>query len=735
MIRLVIAIILFAFPAQAQLGLYNGGLPQHMRSAGHSYNNSDDENEVIAGYMGFDFSTSPWWWISANGGAAHYNGSGYPIVDQCTSATSYSSCIDGINQIVQVDSSCRFPLSGGPYRHNISGATCLSDLSASIGLLPTERICIIDFMINDLAGAASSPPSTAATQWNTNYRPTALTALDNILDSFESFGYRCILVSDTPYMGSGTQDNEVRINRNAQLESWSSYIENTYLRQASRSQHVLADVWTEYTQLRQNYGDTAFFELYSDCNTPIPTSCSGSTCTDIPADCSDGNHPGGAVGSLGFSGRDLRAQVIERAVGKLKQSIRNKWIRGEGLQTNPGEIDRGSSAVWGSQLNSIRGHATTARDSWPWLLIAEDYTGNSSTCRPSSISASDPTADDYDLTDIGSDIFAMALMGRIDSDDTFYDASRMRLLQVTTITDLDSSVLSGGNQCILDSSALIRSITEASWFMEAAGYKGWTASDKQTLANWMATEVFPLADWAATHRKNNWGASGLSSAYEVAIYSLGGIDSLTRWDGSAIATATYIDTTSTNDLGVWLSDTAGNEMDSDCATAAEPFGQQNSGSFPDDVRRTGGTTNCGQTDLTFACGVTPNASCATGGSAAAYHQKSTNLITRLFESKRRFEGNGDTGFDLTNPGGTSTRAVDAFEFGTTIPGYADYQGIGVGDTTQGAKNVIGQYVQNRCILNALDDGTVYARGGRDHPYTVITHADGVAYTAIPPTCP
>ena len=350
MIRLIVClIVMFAFPSSAQLGIYNGGVPQHLRLQGHSYNDNELDLTPVTDAIGFDFATSPWFWASANGGTAHFNwqnSDSTTTKDECTSALNYSpffGCLQGVNQALQVDGACRFPTDAqrnSTYRHNFGAledeATCLTDLAPRIALMPKERICIINYQVNDLKGAYGQNlgPTVAVTQWETNYRPRSEAALNSILDGYEAQGYRCILVTDAPYMGSTSQANEIRINKNAQMAAYTTWLKDTYLAQATRSQHEIADIWTEFTQLRENYGDVPFAQLYNNCANVPPTSCGtggiGGTCSDVPVGCTDGIHPGtnvvsisGSPVSVTFTGKSMRGQIIARSVGVLKQRIRD----------------------------------------------------------------------------------------------------------------------------------------------------------------------------------------------------------------------------------------------------------------------------------------------------------------------------------------------------------------------------------------------------------------------------
>lgn len=402
------------------------------------------------------------------------------------------------------------------------------------------------------------------------------------------------------------------------------------------------------------------------------------------------------------------------------------FTRTTGLKTNTTELARGSSSVWGSFESSLDSNALSARDSWDHTITPGDWSGAGGDCRP--VGAAAAGNDTYDLTDIAADIYAMVLRGVKDDDSTYFDAAYARLLEVQAITDLESADLSGANQCILDASTAVMGLTEAAWLLGEADYPTWTLHARLDLAEWLRDEVFPLADWAAVHRKNNWGAAGLAAAYEIALFNQGSpADAIYGWDGTGYTSTAYSSTTLPTLLSAHLSASVSDELDSDCAADNEVFGQQSTGAFPDELRRVGGTANCGQTSLAYACsGSQPH---LTGcGQASFYQQKATNLLVRLAESLRRVEGDGADLFDLTDHGGSNTRLVDAFRFGTTLFGSPAYQGIALDDNAQGARYVLGQYEQDGCIVGVLDDGSTFARGGRDLPYASITHANGVAYT-------
>lgn len=407
--------------------------------------------------------------------------------------------------------------------------------------------------------------------------------------------------------------------------------------------------------------------------------------------------------------------------GTLSDAI--TFARTSGLQTNTTELARGVSGTptgWSTDVTSLTSHATTARDSWPYSITSGDWEGPSGVCEPVGASAS---GDEYKLTYAATDIFAMALAGYLNSTDSFYAGARTRILELTAITDFEAADLSGANQCILDLSSAIPHVLEAAWLMENAGYSSWTEADKEALSDWLAAEVFPVVTWAAENRKNNWGILALGAATSIAAYVDGYVASLTEHDAGTIVPATYIAAVKSTHLPNWLATDVA--LDSACQAAAEVYGLQSTGGLPDELRRSVGTDDCGETSIAFDC-----SDSTTCGNSHFYQQKATSGMARLFEMLRRIDGSGTNGYDLTSHGGDDTALEDAIQFATG----GDYQTYFVTDTTQGLRYVSGRYYNDGCIIDALDDGSVSVRGGRDYAYTKITHADGVAYVSSTSAC-
>ena len=391
-----------------------------------------------------------------------------------------------------------------------------------------------------------------------------------------------------------------------------------------------------------------------------------------------------------------------------------------GNQTNTTELARFVAQLGGEPYDtdaaSLQGHADTARDSWSYTLTAGDWESDGGNCEPVGATT---VGDEYNVRNAATDIFAMALNGYIDSDNTYYAAARTRILEFAAMTDFELTDLSGGNQCILDMGTAAYHVIEAAFLLENAGYSSWTSSDRNTLTTWATQEVFPVVSWGIVTRKNNWGIVTYGSALAIATYANGNASSMTLYDASTVSPSTYLSQASAT-LATWLNTTE--QLDSTCQGAGEVYGLQSHGGFPDELRRTTGTTNCGQTSIAFDC--TTSTSC---GSAHFYQQKSTNAWARVCEIMRR---QGDTGtcFDWASHSGNDEGLLDAAQFATG----GDFATYYINDFSQGFRYVAGQYYQNYGLITALDDGSVSVRGGRDYAYTKITHGQGVAYsTAVP----
>lgn len=432
-----------------------------------------------------------------------------------------------------------------------------------------------------------------------------------------------------------------------------------------------------------------------------------------------------------------------------------------GLQTNMTELAR-FDAIWDAELGSgtattdranLGSHATTARDSWSstYTITAGAWESDANTCEPVGATS---VGDEYNIRNAATDIFAMALYGALldletpGSGDTYFAATKTRLQEFEAITDFEASDVSDANECIIDLGSAVPHLLEAAWLLEDAGYTGvgeWETADKLSFAIWARDEVFPLTSWGIRARKNNWGITTYAASVAIAAYGqyLTGFDSVSEWNGATptIRTPTNYLAIGLTRLSDWL-DNSANEFDSQCQDATFEFGLQGDGAFPDELRReAGGTANCSESSLAFACGDASTGSitdCGGDTGAHFYQQKATNNLVRVCEMFRRLDGNGLRCFELTshdNDPGTRQAPYDAMLFSTTAleAPSGTYQGIFrdyfVNDNTQGFRYVGATYYDDFCVYNALDDGNVDVRGGRDYAYTKITHREGVAYNA------
>lgn len=213
-------------------------------------------------------------------------------------------------------------------------------------------------------------------------------------------------------------------------------------------------------------------------------------------------------------------------------------VRTEGLQTNPAELSRfvalSGSGQYASDLASVTSHASAA---WPHTLTAGDWESDntSGNCEP--VGGTGP-ADT--VRQAATDLWAMALAGYLTGTTSYYTAARTHVLEFAAMTDFEIANLTGSNQCILDLGSAAAHVFEAAWLMEAAGWSGWSASDKAAVVAWAANEVFPILSWGIDNRKNNWGPVSFASALAAAAYSRGYVDTLTLWSGATTSPNGYV---------------------------------------------------------------------------------------------------------------------------------------------------------------------------------------------------
>lgn len=402
------------------------------------------------------------------------------------------------------------------------------------------------------------------------------------------------------------------------------------------------------------------------------------------------------------------------------------WAHTEGLQTNATELGRfldlAANEPYATDYDSVIGHADTARTAWPYDIQAGAWEDDGDYCEPV---GEDLVLNEFRMELAATDILAMAIAGTLgDETAANFAAAKTRILEFAATEDFEIALLSGANQCILDLGEAAFHVFEAAWLLESAGYVSWTNANRITLAAWAANEVFPILSWGIDNRKSNWGIVTFGSAIAAAAYAQGGHANLTKWNASSVTPAAYISGAGTP-LTKWLSDSNGDELDSECQDGGFDFGLQSYGGLPDDLRRPSdvGTADC---EITAMSSHSTDAACSAAANCNQsgghfYMQKSLNNLVRVAESLRRLSGPDVFAYD-SHVGG-DLDIISAAKFATN----GDYQTGYIQDTTQGFRYVAGSYYRDDGLLGARDDGNVSVRGGRDYAYTRITHAPGVAH--------
>jgi hypothetical protein len=406
--------------------------------------------------------------------------------------------------------------------------------------------------------------------------------------------------------------------------------------------------------------------------------------------------------------------------------------RTTGLQTNMVELAR-FDALWDTEGGSgpinddraavLADASAVIGGNWPYTLDypaaweSDDTTGR---CEPIGVNQ---VVNEYNFRDASTDILALAMAGALEEHRSpgagapFFAGVRSTLLEATVMSGFEPTDISGSNQCILDLGTAVPNFLEAAWLMEDAGYASWTEANRLTLAQWARDEVFYLVSWGVKSRKNNWGIVTFNAALTIAAYGEGveGFDNVTEWDsaGGQTRTPTQYLNLADERLNAWINN-SGNQMDSQCQDAGR---------------------NCNQEDLSFLCGP-GQAECSAGNDAKFYQQKATNGLAHTCEILRRVDGNGARCFDIaTHDANPASREAlyDAALFsttertspsGTTAGIFQDYA---VSEFAQGFRYVASTYYDDICMYSAFEETATDVRGGRDYPYTRITHREGVAY--------
>lgn len=369
----------------------------------------------------------------------------------------------------------------------------------------------------------------------------------------------------------------------------------------------------------------------------------------------------------------------------------------------------------------------------------------------------------FDVEKAASDIFAMALYGSIldiqsdTSGDAYFAAVKTRLQEFEAINYIQGRVPNATdpntNTCVVDFSKAITQLLESGWLLESSAYSSWLDADRETLAQWAASTIFTPASWAAKNKKNYWGIHGIAATMSIAAYgqAIAGVDTLTIHPAEIIDTPEYLVNKGETYLTSWIANRnvagAATFRDSACyAAGSGPYGLQPNGAFPDSLfEEVGLTADCGRTSLEFSCGSSTTKPVRSGcGLGHAIQQETTVALSKTCEIFRRVDifrkipQAGSRCFDLkthdTNP--ASREALyDAIAFSTTAvaatggTNQGTFNDFFTTDDGQGYRYVASTYYNDFCMYYSLSDGSVSVRGGYIHPYTKITHREGVAHTA------
>jgi hypothetical protein len=421
--------------------------------------------------------------------------------------------------------------------------------------------------------------------------------------------------------------------------------------------------------------------------------------------------------------RDVLATFFAGVITILSPSSQvtvesGEFIRTQGVQTNVEELTRfaalSGGGTYATSLTSLLSHASTASSAWPHSLTAGDWEADAGDCEPVGAATTDDT-----IRLAATDIFALALAGYLQSNATYSAAAKTHIEEFEAMTGFSYGTWSGANECALHLGSAVSHIVEAAWLLEEGGYD-FDAADRLALAEWIRDEAWPVLSYPITQRKNNWAVVTLASALAAAAYVEGGIPLLTWYDTTTISPTNFI-SIADELLTDWKSNSDPFDGSAgDCSQVPDVYGLQDHGGYPDELRRSVGTADCPEVSIAFDC--TTSTSC---GNSHFYQQKATLAVIHINEILRRLDGNGIRGFDVNTHGGAGTDAYDMANFATGGDGlFQDYY---VHDNTQGIKYVLGEYLADDAIIDALVSGTPSVRGGRDYAYTKITHAPGVAY--------
>jgi len=305
---LLALILLLAAPASASFGIAGGHI-RYIYVYGDSYN---DDEEIWTGFLEDHGIEREQFWTAASGGArAEHNDTAGEFGCDAADPPGYDLCKGFIEkQVLYLDGACRSDYSTAGHsanRDGKTGSTCIAD--RDIG--PND-ICVFATGTNDVN--QGSPVS-----WAGTYGPGAEAAVERILDEFDRVGCPTVVSSSVPlirgYPSNFWRDDlDLDYNDNAILFSeWLKAEVET------RDNMVFVDVREEFDRIATVHGEAAFLSLYD---------CAGGRGSDYPSECADGVHPHYTAGILGYSGRELQAQMMGRAILNLRNRVRNApvWI-------------------------------------------------------------------------------------------------------------------------------------------------------------------------------------------------------------------------------------------------------------------------------------------------------------------------------------------------------------------------------------------------------------------------
>ena len=212
--------------------------------------------------------------------------------DQTTCETGdYSNCALFVRfQSSYVDGSCRRT----EETTGNSESACMEDLAPS-----ARPVCILG------AGIAEMNRGGDHTTWESTYFASTQSELDAILTTADAEGIRCVVATPVPawdILSTFADRQEVQQN----IRDFRDWIRDTLL--VNHPNHELADLISAWDWYEKNMTAAEFAGLYIDCTDYVAGT--GTDCT----------HPGGSANSAGHTGRQIQAEIIIRALERIRAS-------------------------------------------------------------------------------------------------------------------------------------------------------------------------------------------------------------------------------------------------------------------------------------------------------------------------------------------------------------------------------------------------------------------------------